>query len=79
MQKRKLARKRAGEVSLPELLDRLELALTAIPARTSLSRALSDLKRRLGSVSEKSTVPTRRSMSMQARRQTVVESLQLFS
>ncbi len=48
MQKRKFARKSAGEVNLPELLDRFELALTGTPARTSLCRALSDLNRRLG-------------------------------
>jgi hypothetical protein len=38
MQKRKFARKRAGGVSLPELLDRLELALTGTPARMSVCR-----------------------------------------
>ncbi|MGF6902635.1 hypothetical protein P3T22_003914 [Paraburkholderia sp. GAS348] len=43
MKKRKFARKRAGEVSLPELRGRLELALIEVPARISVCRALSDL------------------------------------
>jgi hypothetical protein len=45
MQKQEFARKRAGEVNLPELLDQLELALAGTPARKSVCRALSDLKR----------------------------------
>jgi hypothetical protein len=44
MQNRKFARKIAGGVSLTELLDQLELALNGAPARTSVCRALSDLK-----------------------------------
>jgi hypothetical protein len=46
---RKSARTRAGEVSLPDLLNRLELALTGIAPRTSVFRALTVLNRRLGS------------------------------
>jgi hypothetical protein len=79
MQKRKFTRKRAGEVNLPELLDRLELALTEMPARTAVCRALSDLNRRLGSTSEKTAARTSRSTSPRRRRQTAVESLSLFS
>ncbi|MGF6998779.1 hypothetical protein P3T25_007160 [Paraburkholderia sp. GAS32] len=79
MQKRKFARKSAGEVNLPELLDRLELALTGTPARTSVCRALSDLNRRLGSTSEKIAARPGRSPSPRRRRQTAVESLSLFS
>ena len=40
--------KESGGVSLPELLDRLELALTGAPTRASVCRELSDLNRRLG-------------------------------
>jgi hypothetical protein len=79
MQKRKFSRTSAGEASLPELLDRLELALTGIPPRTSLCRALSDLNRRLGSASEKTAAWTSRSPSPRRRRQIAVESLPLFS
>jgi hypothetical protein len=53
MQKRKFAGKRAGGVSLPELLDELEVALTGTPARTSVCRALSDLSRWLSSANGK--------------------------
>ena len=79
MQKRKFAGKRAGEVSLPELLDQLELALTGTPARKSVCRALSDLNRRLGSASGKTAARASRSASPRRRRQTAVESLPLFS
>jgi hypothetical protein len=79
MQKRKLARKRAKEVNLPELLDRLELALTRTPPRTSVCRALSDQSRRLCSSSGKAAAQPGRSASSRRRRQTAVESLQLFS
>ncbi|MGF7000148.1 hypothetical protein P3T25_008537 [Paraburkholderia sp. GAS32] len=79
MQKRNFARKRAGGASLPELLDRLELALTGAPARTSVCRALLDLNWRLGSTSEKTAARTSRSASSRRRRQTTVESLPLFS
>lgn len=79
MQQRKFARKRAGEVSLPELLDRLELALSAMPARTSVCGALSDLNRRLGSASGKAVARTSRSAPSRRRRESVVESLLLFS
>ncbi|NPT62486.1 hypothetical protein [Paraburkholderia elongata] len=64
MRKRKLARKRAGEVNLPELLDRLELALTGTPVRMSVCRALSDLNRRLGSTSDKTAARTSRSTAL---------------
>jgi hypothetical protein len=79
MEKRKLARKRAGEVSLPELLDRLELVLTGMPPRTSLCRALSDLNRWLGSASEVAAARTSRSVLLRPGRQIVVESPSLFS
>jgi hypothetical protein len=79
MQNWKLARKRIGEVSLLELLDRLELALTGTPARRSICRALSDLNRRLGSASTKATRWTSRSVSMRRQRRRAVESLPLFS
>ena len=79
MQKRKFAGKRAGEVSLPELLDQLELALTGTPARTSVCRALSDLNWRLGSASGKTAARVRRSASPRRRRQMVAESLPLFT
>lgn len=73
MEKRKLARKRAGEGSLPDLLDRLELALKWMPDCAPVCKALSDLNRRLGAVSEISIAPTRR------RRQSGMESLPLLS
>jgi len=38
VQKRKLARKRAGEASLPEVLDRLELALIGCASNLALQR-----------------------------------------
>ncbi len=79
MHKRKFARKRAGGVSLPELLDQLELALAGTPARTSVCRALSDLNRRLGSTSDKTAARASRSSSPRRRRQTAVETLPLFS
>ena len=79
MQKRQYARKRAGEVSLPELLDRLELALTGMAARTAVCRALADLNRRLGSTSEKAAARPSRSKPPRRQGQPVVESLPLFS
>jgi hypothetical protein len=79
MQKRKFARKRTGGVSLPELLDQLELALAGTPARTTVCRALSDLNRRLGSASGKTAARPDRSPSPRRRHQTAVESLPLFS
>jgi hypothetical protein len=41
MQKRKFARRWAAEVSLPELVDRLELALTEVPPGARVFKALS--------------------------------------
>lgn len=79
MQKRQYARKRAGEVSLPELLDRLEMALTATPDRMSVCKALSDRDKHLGSVGEKAAARPSRSTSPRRRHQTTVETLQLFS
>jgi len=79
MQNRKFARKIAGGVSLPELLDQLELALNGAPARTSVCRALSDLNRRLGSASGQAAARASRSAPPRRQRQTVVESLPLFS
>jgi hypothetical protein len=77
MQKRKFARKKAGEVNLPELLDQLELALVGTPARTYVCRALSDLNRRLGSATGKTAARACRSASPRRRRQTAVETLPL--
>jgi hypothetical protein len=79
MRKRKFARKGAGEASLRELLDRLEQALTEMPARTSVCRALSDLTRRLGSASDKATARPCRSNPARRQGQPAVESLPLFS
>jgi hypothetical protein len=76
VEKRKFARKSAAEVNL---LDRLELAMTGKPARTSVCRELSDLNRRLGSTNEKAAARPSRSTSPRRRRQTAVESLPLFS
>jgi hypothetical protein len=79
MQKPKFARKRAGGVSLPELLDQLELALAGTPVRTTVCRALSDLNRRLGSASGETAARASRSATPRRRRQTAVETLPLFS
>lgn len=81
MRKRKFAGKMTGESSLPELLNRLELALVAMPDRTSVCKALSDLNKRLGSVGESTPARTCRSAASrrQRQRQTAVESLPLFS
>lgn len=78
MQKRTFARKRVGEVNLPELLGLLELALAGTPARASVCRALSDLNRRLGSASGKTAARASRSATPRCRRQTVVDTLPLF-
>ncbi|WP_175153840.1 hypothetical protein [Paraburkholderia ultramafica] len=61
-----------------ELLDRLELTLTEIPARTSICKALSDLNRRLGSTRGKPAARASRPASPRRRRSAVVESLPLF-
>lgn len=79
MQKRTLARKRSGGMSLPELLSQLELALAGTLARTSVCRALSDLNRRLRSATGKTSARACRTASPRHRRQPVVESLPLFS
>jgi len=73
-----LARKTTGEANLPELFDRLELALAQMPARTSLCKALSDLNRRLGASGAKAVARTRRAAPRRPR-PTPVESLPLFS
>ena len=78
MRKRKFAGKTTGGSSLPELLNRLELALAGMPDRTSVCKALSDLNKRLGSAGEH-PVRTGRSAVSRRRRQTAVESLPLFS
>jgi len=78
MQKRKLLQKTGSEGSLPELLNRLELALAETRARMSLCRALSDLNRRLDSARKKTPVRISRSASPRPRRQSVVESLPLL-
>jgi hypothetical protein len=64
---------------LPELLDRLELALTGIPARASVCKALSDLNRRVGFAGANAATGTNRTAPPRRRRQAVVESLSLFS
>ena len=79
MRQRKLARKRAGEGSLPELLDRPELALIGMPDRAHVRKALSDVNRRLGSVSEISTARTRRPAPARRRNKLGIGSLPLFS
>jgi hypothetical protein len=79
MQQRKLARKRAGEGSLPELLDWLELALIGMPDRGHVCKALSDVNRRLGSVSEISTARTRRPALARRRDNSGIESQPLLS
>jgi hypothetical protein len=79
MQKRRFAGKRAGEVSLPELLDQLELALTGTPARMSVCRALWDLNRSFDSISGKTAARASRSVPSRRRRQMNAEALPLFS
>ena len=79
MGKRKFEGKMTGESSLPELLNRLELALAGMPDRTSVCKALSDLNKRLGSVGEQAPARSNRSTAARRRRQTAVESLPLFS
>jgi hypothetical protein len=79
MEKRKLARRWAGEVSLPELVDRLELALTEVTPGASVFKALSVLSLRLGSPGETGAVQKSRSGVSRRARHTAVESLPLFS
>jgi hypothetical protein len=79
MQKRQSVQKRGTEGSLPELLDRLELALAETPVRTSVWKALSDLNERLASVGKKAPARTSRSTPSRRRRQTAFESPKLFS
>lgn len=79
MRKRKFAGKMTGESSLPELLNRLELALAGMPDRPSVCKALSDLNKRLGSVGGHAPSRTSRSAPSRRQRQTAVESLPLFS
>lgn len=78
MRKRRSAGKVAGELNLPVLVDKLELALVAIPDRTSVCRALSDLDQRLGSRGGKAFARAVRSTPMRPQPQTVAESLPLF-
>ncbi|NPT62613.1 hypothetical protein [Paraburkholderia elongata] len=79
MQKRMSVQKRGSDGSLPELLNRLELALAETPARTSVCRALLDLNRRLDSARKETPARISRFASPRRRRQPVVESLSLFS
>jgi hypothetical protein len=80
MHKRKLARNLAGEASLPELLDRLELTLAGVPAGTSVCKALFDLNRRLGSSGGHVAARSRRAAPAPRRdRMAAAESLSLFS
>ncbi|MFM0013551.1 hypothetical protein [Paraburkholderia sediminicola] len=44
-----------GELGLPQLLNRLELALAGTPDRTTIWKALSDLNERLASIGKKSS------------------------
>jgi hypothetical protein len=78
MQKRKFARRWAAEVSLPELVDRLELALTEVPPGACVFKALSALSHRLGSASGPGAEQKRRSGASRRARHTSVESLPLF-
>jgi hypothetical protein len=80
MHKRKLARNQAGEASLPELLDRLELTLAGVPAGASVCKALFDLNRRLGSSGGYMVARRRRAAPAPRRDRTATaESLSLFS
>ena len=80
MHKRKLARTRAGEASLPELLDQLELTLAGTSAGTSVCKALFDLNRRLGSSGGYVAARSRRAAPAPRReRRMALESLSLFS
>ncbi|PRY07947.1 hypothetical protein B0G73_10340 [Paraburkholderia sp. BL25I1N1] len=81
MRKRKFAGKMTGESSLPDLLNRLELALAGMPDHTSVCKALSDLNRRLGSPGEQASVRSGRpTASRRPRpRQMAMQSLPLFS
>ncbi|CAE6861760.1 hypothetical protein R75465_07702 [Paraburkholderia aspalathi] len=79
MRKRKFERTGAEEASLRELLDRLEQALTEMPARTSVCRALSDLTRRLSSASDKTAARPSRWNPARRQGQPAVKSLPLFS
>jgi hypothetical protein len=78
MKKRKLATKTAGESSLPELLNRLELALPRVLDRASVDKALSELSTRLGSVGNERPARAGRPAPSRCRRKNVVESLSLF-
>jgi hypothetical protein len=73
MQKRKFARRWAAEVSLPELVDRLELALTEVPPGACVFKALS-----FESPSWLGAEQKRRSGASRRARHTSVESLPLF-
>jgi hypothetical protein len=79
MQKPKLVAKMTEEASLPELLNRLELALPEILDRASVDKALVDLTNRLSSVDGKRPTRTGRPAPARRRHQIVVESFSLFS
>jgi hypothetical protein len=79
MQKPKLVAKTTEEASLPELLNRLELALPEILDRASVDKALVDPTNRLSSVDGKRPTRTGRPAPALRRHQIVVESLSLFS
>lgn len=79
MQKREFTRKRVEEASLTALMDRLERALTGMPVRASVCRALADLNTRLDPIGQKAGVSRSRSAAPRRRRDNGVESLPLFS
>lgn len=72
-------RRTVGEVSLPELVERVALALTEMRPGSSVLNALSILSRGLGPASETAAAKTSRSRAARRVRQTAVESLPLFS
>ncbi|MFM0007033.1 hypothetical protein PQR57_39475 [Paraburkholderia dipogonis] len=79
MQKPTLVAKTAEEASLPELLNRLELAFAEILERASVEKALADLTDSLSSVDGRRPTRTGRPAPARRRHQIVVESFSLFS
>jgi hypothetical protein len=74
----KLVAKTTEEASLPELLNRLELALPEILDRAPVDKALVDLTNRLSSVDGKRPARTGRAAPARHWHQIVVESFSLF-
>lgn len=79
MRKRKYAGQGAGDASLPELLNRLERALTECSVHGSVWKALSDIRMRLASCDAEAAALTRRSSAARGSRPPSVETLPLFS